>query len=187
MKKDKRLQIIKAAAAIFSRDGLERARVEDIAKLAGIGKGTIYLYFPSKEAILEEGIKYFAVRRIDELKILLSKYKSPLDKLTTLLNLSIKISQKDPEIFFMNYAALLSTHKDLRQRAVSEFFARYVELVRDILDEGIVKGIFRKIDSNVVALAIVLTQDLGNLLLAKGEYKVESEVVAKELMALIRR
>lgn len=187
MKKDKRLRIIQAAASIFSRDGLEKARVEDIAKLAKIGKGTIYLYFPSKEAILEEGIRFFAVKRIDELKMLLSKYKSPLDKLTTLLNLSIKISQKDPEIFFMNYAALLSTHKDLRQRAVSEFFTRYVELVRGILDEGIVKGVFRKLDPNVVALAIVLTQDLGNLLLMKGEYKVKSGVVAKELIELIKR
>lgn len=185
MKKNKRLQIIQAAAAIFSRDGLERARVEDIAKLAGIGKGTIYLYFSHKEEILEEGIKYFANQRIDQLKILLSKYRSPLKKLTTLLNLSIKIAQKDPDIFFMNYAALLSTHKDLRQRAVSEFFTRYVELVRDILDEGIVKGVFRKLESKVVALAIVLTQDLGNLLLAKGEYKVRSETVAKELIEMI--
>lgn len=187
MRKDKRLRIIQAAASIFSRDGLEKARVEDIAKLAGIGKGTIYLYFPSKEAILEEGIKYFAVKRIDELKILLSKYKSPLDKLTTLLNLSIKISQKDPEIFFMNYAALLSTHRDLRQRAVSEFFTRFVELVRDILDEGIVKGSFRKLDSKVVALSIVLTQDLGNILFLKKEYDVDSEKIARELIEMIRR
>ena len=187
MKKDKRLRIIQAAASIFSRDGLEKARVEDIARRAGIGKGTVYLYFSSKEEILEEGIKYFAKERIGQLKQLLSKYKSPLKKLTTLLNLSIKIAEKDSDIFFMNYAALLSTHKDLRQRAVSEFFSRYVQLVRDILDEGIVKGVFRKLDSDVIALAIVLTQDLGNLLLAKDEYKVKSEKIAKELIALIKR
>jgi hypothetical protein len=87
----------------------------------------------------------------------------------------------------MNYAALLSTHKNLRQSVISEFFVQYVKLVEDILKEGIRKGVFRKLNPKVVALSIVLTQDLGNLLLAKGEYRVKSEVVAKELMKMIER
>ena len=46
-------EILDAALAEFTVRGFEAARVEDIAKRAGISKGGVYLYFPSKTALLE--------------------------------------------------------------------------------------------------------------------------------------
>lgn len=46
-------EILEAALAEFTERGFEAARVEDIAKRAGISKGGVYLYFPSKIALLE--------------------------------------------------------------------------------------------------------------------------------------
>ncbi len=46
-------EILEAALAEFTQRGFEAARVEDIAKRAGISKGGVYLYFPSKIALLE--------------------------------------------------------------------------------------------------------------------------------------
>ncbi len=61
---NKRLSIIKAAAKVFSRHGYHRARVEDIAFEAGVGKGTVYEYFASKrhlfEEVVKEGLKFYA-------------------------------------------------------------------------------------------------------------------------------
>jgi AcrR family transcriptional regulator len=48
----RRAQILEAALAVFSRDGFHAAKVDAIAREAGLAKGTIYLYFPTKEAIL---------------------------------------------------------------------------------------------------------------------------------------
>src|SRR5664279_784427 len=55
----RRSAILQAARAVFARQGYSDTVVDDIATQAGIGKGTIYLYFPSKEqiylaALLEE-------------------------------------------------------------------------------------------------------------------------------------
>jgi AcrR family transcriptional regulator len=47
----RRCAILKAARAVFARQGYASTVVEDIAGQAGIAKGTLYLYFPSKEAI----------------------------------------------------------------------------------------------------------------------------------------
>jgi AcrR family transcriptional regulator len=47
----RRNAILTAARAVFARKGYENTVVEDIAGEAGIGKGTLYLYFPSKEQI----------------------------------------------------------------------------------------------------------------------------------------
>jgi len=46
-------EILDAALAEFTSRGFEAARMEDIAKRAGLSKAAIYLYFPSKMAVLE--------------------------------------------------------------------------------------------------------------------------------------
>src|SRR5262245_12362799 len=47
----RRTAILEAARTVFARQGYERTVVEDIALQAGLGKGTLYLYFRSKEEI----------------------------------------------------------------------------------------------------------------------------------------
>lgn len=54
---DRREAILRAACSVFSRQGFHEARVEEIAREAGVGKGTVYFYFPTKEALLGEAIR----------------------------------------------------------------------------------------------------------------------------------
>ena len=49
---DRPEEILDAALAVFNEQGFSAARVEDIARRAGLSKGTLYLYFASKEAML---------------------------------------------------------------------------------------------------------------------------------------
>lgn len=51
---DKRQQILMAAARVFADRGFHRATVSDIAGEAGVGKGTIYEYFPSKKELFRQ-------------------------------------------------------------------------------------------------------------------------------------
>jgi AcrR family transcriptional regulator len=46
-------EVLDAALDLFISQGFTQTRVDDIAKRAGISKGAVYLYFPSKEAIIE--------------------------------------------------------------------------------------------------------------------------------------
>src|ERR1700712_439802 len=50
-------EVLDAALALFVENGFATTRVEDIATRAGLSKGAVYLYFPSKEAILEGLVK----------------------------------------------------------------------------------------------------------------------------------
>jgi AcrR family transcriptional regulator len=60
-KSDLREKIIQAAIESFAQTGFDRTKMEDIAKRLGLSKGTIYLYFNSKEdlflAICEHYLK----------------------------------------------------------------------------------------------------------------------------------
>ncbi|WP_181409820.1 TetR/AcrR family transcriptional regulator [Martelella alba] len=48
---ERRRIILDAALTVFAEKGFANARIEDIARLAGIGKGTVYLYFSDKQAL----------------------------------------------------------------------------------------------------------------------------------------
>ena len=50
---DKEVRIINAAINAFSEKGFEATRTKEIAERAGIAEGTIFRYFPNKNAILE--------------------------------------------------------------------------------------------------------------------------------------
>jgi AcrR family transcriptional regulator len=52
-----RQKILDAAEAVFGRDGFHRASIVDITRAAGVGQGTFYLYFPSKEALFIELVR----------------------------------------------------------------------------------------------------------------------------------
>jgi AcrR family transcriptional regulator len=55
---DRKKTIVTAAITVFSRKGYAAARMVDVALAAGIGKGTIYQYFPSKEALFFATFEY---------------------------------------------------------------------------------------------------------------------------------
>jgi len=63
--------ILDAARAVFSREGYAASSVDDVAAEAGIGKGTVYLYFKSKEelyiAALARDIRVFADKAREEM------------------------------------------------------------------------------------------------------------------------
>ncbi|MFN3388929.1 MAG: TetR/AcrR family transcriptional regulator [Allosphingosinicella sp.] len=50
-------EIVEAARATFVEHGFAATRVEEIARRAGVSKGTVYLYFPTKEALFEAVVR----------------------------------------------------------------------------------------------------------------------------------
>lgn len=54
----RREAILSAALEEFSAHGFEAARLDDVARRAGVAKGTIYLYFADKEALFQELIRW---------------------------------------------------------------------------------------------------------------------------------
>jgi AcrR family transcriptional regulator len=49
--------ILEAGLHVFAEHGFEAARLDDVAQRAGVAKGTLYLYFKDKEALLEEIVR----------------------------------------------------------------------------------------------------------------------------------
>ncbi len=59
-------EILDAALEVFGEQGFARARLEDVAQRAGVSKGTVYLYFDSKETLFREMVRAKGVAAIRE-------------------------------------------------------------------------------------------------------------------------
>lgn len=59
-------ELLDAALALFVEKGFASTRSEEVARRAGVSKGTLYLYFPSKEELLKAVIQQFLADRIAE-------------------------------------------------------------------------------------------------------------------------
>lgn len=66
-KQDRPQEISEAAYAVFAEKGYAAARVEEVAKRAGVSKGLLYLYFKTKEELFKAVIKSVVIRRVDAL------------------------------------------------------------------------------------------------------------------------
>src|SRR5689334_21096434 len=67
------LQLLKAAMAVFGEHGIAAAKLEDIAARAGVSKGTIYLYFESKEDLFREVVRQILVPRVADAEHLIGE------------------------------------------------------------------------------------------------------------------
>ena len=71
--------ILEAALHEFARHGFSAARMEDVARNARVSKGTVYLYYPTKQALFEALVRRDVGPRVDVISGFLNAYDGPLE------------------------------------------------------------------------------------------------------------
>lgn len=70
-------ELAAAALELFVDKGFAATRIDDIAKRAGVSKGTIYLYFDSKEALFKAAVEATMLPAIEEAEALVADHSKP--------------------------------------------------------------------------------------------------------------
>lgn len=146
-------QIIDAALEVFSEHGLAAARLEDIARLAGVSKGTIYLYFPNKEALFCEMIREMVGESLAQTQLRITSNTASATTLLTEYLQTLWENVRSP-VFEKLYRLVMG---DLQSfPALLDFFTREVslramELMAEIVRRGIANGEFRAVDPDAAA------------------------------------
>ena len=71
--------ILNAALSQFADKGFADARMEDVAREAGVSKGTVYLYYPTKTALFEALVRRDIGPRVETMSRFLNGYDGPLE------------------------------------------------------------------------------------------------------------
>src|SRR5690606_26762252 len=67
-------EILEAALAVFAEKGFAATRLDEVARRAGVSKGTLYLYFEGKEALFEAVVRSAIVPRIADAETMLERH-----------------------------------------------------------------------------------------------------------------
>ncbi|MBE9608257.1 TetR/AcrR family transcriptional regulator [Chitinilyticum piscinae] len=140
-------EITAAALRLFHERGFAATKLDDVAAAAGVTKGTLYLYFPSKEALFKAVVQESVIPNIDRLaQAAASSTEPPLGKLALVLRLLAQGLNESDGCISKLMLAEAGNFPELAQFYVDEVVHRLHDVVRGILSEGIATQSFRNID-----------------------------------------
>ncbi|PDS99681.1 TetR family transcriptional regulator [Rhizobium sp. S9] len=156
------IQILDAAFEEFVRNGFAGARVDDIADRVGVTKGTVYVYFETKEKLFEAMISHFSVPFQELLEITAGLSGSATDRLMSILGLLYDQIAEDRTTRELTRLVISEGQRfpDLIDRHHDEFIAPIIARIDALIEEGVASGEFRKIPvefSDLVVAPILTT------------------------------
>lgn len=163
LREKRRADITEAAIRVFGENGYHKGRVEEIAKYAGIGKGTVYEYFNSKEDIFHYSIKHIFEIYTDGSKEAIDLEETTRGKLIALLDYNYK--------FILSYADMMErsfSHFENVLTQIRPYFeevgSKIYSFIFNVIGEGIKKGELRPdLDKDVASIIILSVISNGHL------------------------
>lgn len=143
-------QILEAGLAVFGEQGLAAARLDDIAERAGISKGTIYLYFQSKDDLFREVIRDAYAEVVEVVEV--PETEDPQADLFTFCRSYWSIL-RSPRFETVHRLVLAESQAfpEVSQEYGREVRDRMKRIVRAILDRASGSGVFTRGDNQMRA------------------------------------
>ncbi len=152
-KGDKRDRILDAAVSVFAKTGFHATKVSDIARVAGVADGTIYLYFRSKEELLVSLFEDRVERLLRYMERELAKQETARQKFRRIVELQLGILQDERELAEVVTIILRESTKLIKEFAAPKFM-EYLDAIAKVVAEGQARGEFRSdVSPHLVARA----------------------------------
>jgi AcrR family transcriptional regulator len=164
-------EILDAARKLLEQRGLETMTMDEIAAAAGVAKGTLYLYFESKDDLLQALLAQVGENILQDVESVLRAPGTPADKLVRMVSMLLDYLNRE-RVLFPIYARELLRGKSKSRTGFwvhyQELEEKFVTLVTQLFTEGIAAGQF------IPANPRLLTFLLRGLVRATGYYQKEA-------------
>jgi len=146
-------EILEAALGVFAEKGFAAARMEDIAARAGVTKGTIYLYFPSKEEVFKSLARESVEATITNAALQASRFEgSACEFLTTFLTAVAQMVQHSERVVLPKIIIAESGNfPELARFWRHEVIDKAMEMLSGVIAKGIARGELRDLPPDYVA------------------------------------
>jgi AcrR family transcriptional regulator len=179
----KRERILVAALRLFAHEPYQAVTMDRVAAAANVAKGTLYLYFPSKDAL------YLGILS-DNLDTAYRTYQASADPKLPLVErmrraITVMVEFFDQRRDFLQFYATEEPRlADARNRIMEEARERGSNFFASLIQDGIRTGVFAPVDPRVATLAI--QGSIRSLLLYYGNSRPVAEI-SRELGDLMLR
>lgn len=152
---DKEQRILEAAKVLFARYGIKKTSIEEIAQYAGLGKGTIYLYFKSKDEIFASICGTIKANLMQEVEDSLRPLTLPQEKLRMLIYTRLRFFDRLSKEFGLTAESPVEKeYNPSLESAKLEMSKIQIELIYGIIKEGMERGDFHTASPEVTAFSI---------------------------------
>ncbi len=140
-------EILEAALACFAQKGFAGTRMDDIAAAAGITKGTIYLYFDSKESVFKALARASIGEQLAAVRTMVENFQGPSAELLRLVLTTMGnfVRTSDRVILPKMLLAEAGNFPELAKFWREEIIERGIALFGSIIQRGVARGEFRPI------------------------------------------
>ncbi len=157
-RKDARPQELLAAALdLFVERGYAGTRLDDVASLAGVSKGTLYLYFENKEELFKAVVRENIVTALVDAEDLIAGFEGHSSELLRklVLNWWNRIGQTKLSGISKLMMAESGNFPDVARFYHEEVVSRGEALLASVIERGIARGEFSDVDANQAKLVLI--------------------------------
>ncbi len=194
-KQQKKREIALSALPVFAQEGFSSVSVERIAKAAGVGKGTIYLYFESKDEVVLEIWSSLREQHFEYMNHL-SGLVNCSDKIIGFFDFEQFVQEEELskllKLFFEYLGSILLSHNEKFIEHFRVICEEDFKTIHGYIEEGIAKGEFKDVDAKTFAYTIIHLLK-GTIVHAKGmgydASKTNKEIVKvmSNLLSIIKK
>ncbi len=140
----RRPQIIDAALKSIAESGFQNVTLDDVAKAAGLSKGGLVYYFPTKDSLIKQAVVEFYNQIFERGRETRDRLSDPLEQV---LSFTWIYDLQDPDVrvgyrLLFDFMALASQDDDYR-RLFHDWFENWIALLEAPILEGIRAGSFK--------------------------------------------
>ena len=177
---DKRELILKAATKVFAQNGFFNSQVADVARIAGVAAGTVYLYFQGKDDLLVSIFERSMREALDEGRAATDGIADPSERLRRIAHMHLGRLGRDRNLAVVFQIELRHSVKFM-ERFSETFLQDYFKLIRQAIADGQQGGAFRKDISATTSTKIffgALDEMATNWVLSRRKYDLGAEADA---------
>src|SRR5262245_19879902 len=174
---DVRDAILDAAERLLARYGYRKMTMDDLAREAGIGKGTTYLHFPSKQEVVLCSIDRIVDRLLEQLRAIVRRDGAPADKVRELLRTRVMFRFDSVKNYSQGLDEVLRALRPAYLARRQRYLAAEATVIAEVLRDGQADGTLTVRDPLTAAQALLLsTNSLLPYSLSRRELGKRKEV-----------
>ena len=154
MREATRRHIMQIAAKEFARLGFDQANINTIAEQAGIGKGTIYLYFANKRDLFLSMLRAIAQTQLAAIRAALAPEGTIEQRLERLFRAFVELAVADDDSFNVSMSALYGVNRAFKDEA-TRLLRDYIAVITLLLEQSQARGEIQCPDIEATALMVI--------------------------------
>jgi len=168
-----RNDILESAITLLMEKGLEKFTMDRVSKSAGVAKGTVYLYYTNKQALLDAVLDFAYLPLQEQLKQIIQAGGEPLRKMEQCIHVCLAHTEENKFLLRQLRTVLFAT-MDLRISKKNSWYWNIAGMLGKVLEEASESGMIRPV--NYVKVSALFIDSINSLMAHRIFIEVEETI-----------